>query len=87
MREAKASIFVCRVTPRIRAQLGDAAVNDSNSGSSSELWKAVSEQGYTIRSHGEPCYHPIDLDGLALIGRPCQKRLNSLPQHIVIFNM
>jgi CRISPR-associated protein Cas2 len=70
MIEVKAGVFVGQVTPRVRDELWEAAVKGCRSGSCVQLWDALNEQGYAIRSHGDPSYHLVDMEGLTLILRP-----------------
>jgi CRISPR-associated protein Cas2 len=70
MIEVKAGVFVGRVTPRVRDELWEAAVKGSRRGSCLQLWDALNEQGYAMRSHGDPSYRPVDMEGLVLIRRP-----------------
>ena len=39
-----------------------------------KLWDTATEQGYAIRSHGNPSYTPIEFDGLTLIRHPRKER-------------
>ncbi len=70
MIEVKAGIFVGCLTPRVRDELWKAAVKGCKDGSCLQLWDNPCEQGYCLRSHGEPSYRPVDLEGLLLIQRP-----------------
>jgi CRISPR-associated protein Cas2 len=70
MIEVKAGVFVGCPTTRVRDELWDAAVNGCKSGSCLQVWDVPCEQGYRLRSHGDPSYRPIDLEGLVLIQRP-----------------
>ena len=70
MIEIKAGVFVGRLTSRVRDELWVAALKGCRSGSCIQIWDALNEQGYSMRSHGDPSYQPVDMEGLVLIRRP-----------------
>jgi CRISPR-associated protein Cas2 len=74
MIEVKAGVFVGRMSSRVRDELWNAAMKGCRRGSCMQLWDTPSEQGYMLRSHGDPSYRPIDFDGLSLIQHPRQER-------------
>lgn len=77
MLEIRAGVFAGRVSPRVRDELWQAAVKGCKSGSCLMLWDEANEQGFSWRSHGDPSYRPIDLDGLKLILKPRRKQVGS----------
>jgi CRISPR-associated protein Cas2 len=74
MIEVKAGVFLGRMTARVRDELWEAAVKGSKAGSCLQLWDTPSEQGYALRSHGEPSYAPVEFDGLTLIRHAARGR-------------
>jgi len=62
------------MTSRVRDELWEAAVKGCKSGSCLQFWDTPNEQGYALRSHGEPSYSPVEFDGLTLIRHPPRER-------------
>jgi CRISPR-associated protein Cas2 len=71
--EARPNVFVGTVSPRIRDRLWEKSVKACEKGSVLMISSARNEQGFEIRSSGEPSYRSRDFEGLALIGRPLKR--------------
>lgn len=68
--EVRPNVFVGTVSARIRDRLWDRAVKACKDGSVVMISTSRSEQGFDIRTHGNPTYQPRDFEGLVLITRP-----------------
>jgi len=72
--EIRANVFVGTVSARIRDELWNRAVERSAGGAILQIWSESSEQGFGVRSWGEPSYTPRDREGLIVIERPLARQ-------------
>ncbi len=68
--EIRPHVYVGTISARIRDRLWERAVNACKDGSVVMISSSRSEQGFDVRSHGNPSYQPRDFEGLLLITRP-----------------
>lgn len=74
--EIKAGVFVATINARVRDQLWKRMT---------EEWKnpcimihsTNNEQGYSIRSYGDPARESIDFDGITLLAKPLDRMLTT----------
>lgn len=69
MLEIRPHVYVGNVNARVRDQLWQTARKRLPNGSAVQIWNTPNEQGYTLRSHGEPSYRVRDFEGVLLIER------------------
>lgn len=67
MVEFQAGVFVGNVPGRVRDRLWDRIVEKETKGSAIMIHTARTEQGYSVRCHGEPTRVPVDFDGVTLM--------------------
>ncbi len=67
--EVKSGVFVASIGARVRDQLWDRISNEWKI-PSLMIYSTNSEQGFAIRSHGNPDREVIDFDGVLLLARP-----------------
>lgn len=72
MIEIRPHVYVGNVNARVRDQLWQLACQKLKDGSAVQIWNTPNEQGYTLRSHGEPTYRVRDFEGILLIERPAE---------------
>jgi CRISPR-associated protein Cas2 len=70
MIEPRAGVFVGNVSALVRDKLWDKVEKQARGGAALLLHTARTEQGFRVRSHGDPSRTPIDLEGLALVRLP-----------------
>ncbi len=70
MIEPKAGIFLGRLTARLRDKLWEKAVVGSRGGACLQAWNIPSEQGFTVRTHGDGSRKMIAMEGLSLVAIP-----------------
>ena len=70
--EVKAGVFVGTFNARVRDKLWERITKEWNV-NAIMLYQTNNEQGYGIRSHGDPDKEVIDFDGIMLLTKP--KRL------------
>ncbi len=68
--EIRPHVYVGHVNARVRDQLWNKACAKLPNGSVLQIWNTPNEQGYTLRSYGEPTYRIRDFEGVLLIERP-----------------
>lgn len=68
--EIRPHVYVGTVSSRVRDRLWARAVKACEDGSVVMIWHSRSEQGFDIRTHGNPSYQPRDFEGLLLVTRP-----------------
>jgi CRISPR-associated endoribonuclease Cas2 subtype I-E len=68
--EPAAGVFIGKVSARVRELLWETILEYSADGSALMITPARNEQGYTLRSHGQPNRELLDFDGLTLIRYP-----------------
>lgn len=69
MIEPHAGVFVADLPARVRDRLWEKVVQEVREGSAVLLHSARTEQGFSIRIHGDRTRVPIDFEGLTLISR------------------
>lgn len=74
MIEPQAGVFVGNLTARIRDKLWEKVVKEVTDGSAVLLHSARTEQGFTVRCHGDRKRIPVDFDGLTLIRRVVERK-------------
>ena len=70
MIEIRPHVYVGNVNVRVRDQLWQKACQKLAGGSVLQIWNTPNEQGYTLRSYGEPNYRVRDFEGVLLMERP-----------------
>lgn len=68
--EARPNVFVGSVSPRIRDRIWEKSLRACEKGSVLMICSARNEQGFEIRTSGEPSYQPRDFEGMVLMCRP-----------------
>ena len=68
--EIRPHVYVGHVNARVRDELWNKARAKLPAGSVLQIWNTPNEQGYTLRSHGEPTYRIRDFEGVLLVERP-----------------
>lgn len=68
--ELRPNVFVGTVSARVRERLWERASTACKSGSVVMIWASRSEQGFDVRTKGNPTYQPRDFEGLLLVTRP-----------------
>ncbi|WP_235596873.1 type I-E CRISPR-associated endoribonuclease Cas2e [Leptospira alstonii] len=71
--ELKPGVFVASVNARVRDQLWK-KISEEWKSDAILLYSSNTEQGYGIRSHGDPSREIMDFDGLLLMSKPDPKR-------------
>ncbi|EMY78289.1 CRISPR-associated endoribonuclease Cas2, subtype TIGR01873 [Leptospira weilii serovar Ranarum str. ICFT] len=71
--ELKPGVFVASVNARVRDQLWK-KISEEWKSDAILLYSSNTEQGYGIRSHGDPSREVVDFDGLLLMSKPDPKR-------------
>lgn len=74
MIEPQAGVFVGNISARIRDKLWEKVEREVKEGSAILLYSARTEQGFAVRSHGDPRRFPVDFDGLTLIRRVVERK-------------
>lgn len=67
--EIKAGIFVGKISAAVRERLWETIVQSGDAGGTVMVYSAPTEQGFIMRSHGDPYRKVVDIDGLFLIKR------------------
>src|SRR5438067_10673816 len=70
MIEPRAGVFVGAMSGLVRDKLWEKVCRHAEDGGALLLHSARTEQGFQIRTHGDPSRRPVDLDGLTLIRIP-----------------
>lgn len=70
MIEPKTNVFVGKLSATVRDKLWETACKKAKAGAALMIYPARTEQGFTIRSHGETSRHILDYDGLLLVRIP-----------------
>lgn len=68
--EVRAGVFVGTVSSRVRDELWRAVSSSRRAGSCLLAHVASNEQGFVIRTAGDPARAVVDFDGLMLLRRP-----------------
>lgn len=80
MLELQAGVFVGRLAKRVRDELWERILDDSSMGAAVMIESSRSEQGYSVRVHGQPDRRIVDVEGLYLVARRKQKRAPTKPK-------
>lgn len=70
MTEPRSGVFVGVVSALVRDKLWEKVVDGSREGAAVLIHSARTEQGYLVRTHGDPTRKPVDLEGLTLVRIP-----------------
>ncbi|AXR68071.1 type I-E CRISPR-associated endoribonuclease Cas2 [Leptospira mayottensis] len=70
--ELKPGVFVASINARVRDQIWK-KISEEWKSDAIMLYSSNSEQGYGIRSHGDPSREIMDFDGLLLMSKPDSK--------------
>lgn len=73
--EISAGVFVGKASKRVRELLWEAATAMVGSGRAILVFETRNEQGFSFLVHGHH-WEPIDIDGISLMLRPSESRLN-----------
>lgn len=68
--QPRAGVFVGNVSAMVREKLWDKLLRAKRSGSVTMLYSSNTEQGFTIRTHGETARRIEDFEGLLLVKSP-----------------
>ncbi|WP_265578919.1 type I-E CRISPR-associated endoribonuclease Cas2e, partial [Leptospira interrogans] len=71
--ELKPGVFVASINARVRDRIWK-KISEAWKSDAIMLFSSNSEQGYGIRSHGDPSREIMDFDGLLLMSKPDPKR-------------
>jgi len=74
MIEPKTGVFVGKVSAMVREKLWDKACKGARDGAAMILYSSNTEQGFSVRSHGDTSRTPVDMEGLMLIRIPQSAR-------------
>jgi CRISPR-associated protein Cas2 len=70
MLEVRAGVFVGSLSPRVRDKLWELICARNPEGGSVMIARARNEQGFIIRTFGDPSRQVFDNEGLCLIKKP-----------------
>ena len=70
--EVKSGVFVATINARVRDKLCDRIVKEWHL-NALMLYSTNTEQGYVIRSNGDPEREVVDFDGICLLSKPIKK--------------
>lgn len=70
MIEPRTGVFVGAVSGLVRDKLWEKVQTDARGGAAVLIHSARTEQGFQIRTHGDPSRRPVDMEGLTLIRIP-----------------
>ncbi|MBV9852117.1 MAG: type I-E CRISPR-associated endoribonuclease Cas2 [Armatimonadetes bacterium] len=79
MIEPRAGVFVGRMSAMVRDKLWDMACRQSRGGAALLIYASQTEQGFTVRTHGDTSRAVVDWEGLTLIRQPRQKSRPAAP--------
>lgn len=68
--EPRTGVFIGAVSGLVRDKLWEKVRDDARGGSVVLIHSARTEQGFQIRTHGDPSRYPVDMEGLTLIRIP-----------------
>ncbi|EKR63467.1 CRISPR-associated endoribonuclease Cas2, subtype I-E [Leptospira weilii str. 2006001853] len=84
--ELKPGVFVASINARVRDRIWK-KISEEWKSDAIMLYSSNTEQGYAIRSHGDPSREIIDFDGLLLMSKPDSKRDQKVVTSISDFSM
>src|SRR5260370_22548611 len=70
MIEPRTGVFVGVLSALVRDKLWEKIQENVAGGAALLIHSARTEQGFQVRTHGDPSRHPVDLEGLTLIRVP-----------------
>src|SRR5437762_14228925 len=70
MIEPRANVFVGIMSGLVRDKLWTKVCEEAKGGAAVMVYSARTEQGFRVRTHGDPSRHPVDLEGLMLVQIP-----------------
>jgi CRISPR-associated protein Cas2 len=70
MIEPRTGVFVGVLSGLVRDKLWEKVQENAAGGAALLIHTARTEQGFQVRTHGDPSRHPVDLEGLTLIRVP-----------------
>jgi CRISPR-associated protein Cas2 len=70
MLEPRSGVFVGNVSALVRDKLWEKVEKQARGGAALLVHTARTEQGFRVRSHGDPSRTPLDLEGLTLVRMP-----------------
>jgi|SRR5579871_14696 len=73
MIEPRTGVFVGKVSGMVRDRLWEKACKGVRGGAGMLIYSSQTEQGYTVRTHGETSRSLVDMEGLTLVCIPNRK--------------
>jgi CRISPR-associated protein Cas2 len=70
MIEPRTGVFVGVLSALVRDKLWEKIQENAAGGAALLIHSARTEQGFQVRTHGDPSRHPVDREGLTLIRVP-----------------
>jgi CRISPR-associated protein Cas2 len=70
MIEPRAGVFVGIPSGLVRDRLWTKVTKSAPGGAAVLIHSSRTEQGFTVRTHGDPSRHPVDIEGLTLVRIP-----------------
>lgn len=72
--EPRTGVFVGRLPAIVRDMLWERACRGVRGGAAMMLYSSSTEQGFTVRTHGDTSRTLVDMEGLMLVRIPTRKR-------------
>src|SRR5205807_9390439 len=72
MIEPRAGVFVGTPSGLVRDKLWTKVTKSARGGAALLIHSSRTEQGFTVRTHGDPSRHPVDIEGLTLVRIPAR---------------
>src|SRR5436305_9932395 len=82
MIERRAGVFVGIPSGLVRDKLWTKVTKSARGGAAVMLHSSRTEQGFTVRTHGDPSRHPVDIEGLTLVRIPNRSPPPGAPQAV-----
>ena|SRR5438874_8452414 len=70
MIEPRAGVFVGIPSGLVRDKLWTKVTKSARGGAAVLIHSSRTEQGFSVRTHGDPSRHPVDIEGLTLVRIP-----------------
>src|SRR6266542_4405634 len=70
MIEPRTGVFVGVTSALVRDKLWEQVTKKARAGGAVMIWRARTEQGFAVRTHGDPSRDLVDLEGLTLVRIP-----------------
>ena len=74
MIEPKAGVFIGKMSAMVRDKLWERACKGTKGGAATLFYSSQTEQGFTVRTHGEANRTLVDWEGLTLVRLPKRDR-------------